>query len=195
MAERRLSARRLTDRLNRRRAGRLVLLAAAGVLFGASVYHAWQWGRARTVERELARLEAAGANPADAVREPILWIAQAQHRSSVPLAAALLRQAADGSRGEVRQAALYDLGNLYLREALRVQASGAEASALPLFELAKENYRAVLYEQPGLWDAKFNLELALRAQPDADPDEPGASPILTGERAVTTMRAFTLGLP
>src|SRR6266481_5933389 len=30
---------------------------------------------------------------------------------------------------------------------------------------------------------------------DPDPDDTGAPQILTGERAVTTMRAFTLGLP
>jgi mxaK protein len=50
-------------------------------------------------------------------------------------------------------------------------------------------------ERPDLWDAKFNLELALRLAPDPDPDDTGAPQVLTGERAVTTMRAFTLGLP
>jgi len=39
----------------------------------------------------------------------------------VAQAAALLRRAADASRGELRQVALYDLGNLYLKEALRVR--------------------------------------------------------------------------
>jgi mxaK protein len=72
---------------------------------------------------------------------------------------------------------------------------GADASALPVFELAKQSYRAALLQRHDLWDAKFNLELALRAAPDPDPDDTGAPQVLTGERAVTTMRAFTLGLP
>ena len=131
-------------------------------------------------------------------RDPRVWIAQARQpaRSGhVAEAAALLRRAADASSGPLRQIALYDLGNLYLREAFSVRATGADASALPLLELAKESYRSVLLERPDLWDAKFNLELALRVAPDPDPDDTGAPPILTGERAVTTMRAFTLGLP
>ena len=175
-------------------------LLALGVAFAAALaLESWRLARALQVNRELAARIATPALPgAPAVDDPRLWIAAARQPAGagdIAQAAALLRRAADVSRDGVRQVALYDLGNLYLREALRVQASGAGASALPLFELAKESYRAVLLERPALWDAKFNLELALRAAPDPDPDDSGAPPILTGERSVTTMRAFTLGLP
>ena len=91
--------------------------------------------------------------------------------------------------------ALYDMGNVYFRAALWIRAEGADAPALPLFELAKESYRSALLERPDLWDAKFNLELALRAAPDTDTDDAAAAPLPTSERAVTTMRALTLGLP
>ena len=186
-----------------RRALRIALLIASASLACALALESWQLARAKAVNRQLAarlsdaRLsdDLASAPMAD---DPRVWIAasrQPARAGHIADAAALLRQAADASHGELHRTALYDLGNLYLREALRVRQGGADASALPLFELAKESYRSVLLERADLWDAKFNLELALRVAPDPDPDDTGAPPVLTGERAVTTMRAFTLGLP
>jgi len=181
---------------------RIALLLASAAMAGALALECWQLARAQEVNRQLAqRLARRPEQPAQlasTASDPRLWVAAARPSFSaggVAQAAALLRRAADASRGELRQVALYDLGNLYLKEALRVRESGADASALPLLELAKESYRSALLERPDLWDAKFNLELALRLAPDPDPDDTGAPQILTGERAVTTMRAFTLGLP
>jgi len=183
------------------RAGRIALLLASGALAAALVAESLQLARALHVNRELVqRLEdqTAAEHGGPVQNDPRLWIAAARQPARAghtAEAAALLRRAAEASRGRLRQVALYDLGNLYLREALQVRDSGADASALPLLELAKESYRGALLDRPDLWDAKFNLELALRVAPDLDSDEAGAAPIPTGERAVTTMRAFTLGLP
>jgi mxaK protein len=184
-----------------RRTTRNGLFVAAVAVGAALAFESWQLGRALDVNRRLAQQLADPAQAAQVAplgEDPRLWIAasrQPARAGRVAEAAALLRRAADATRGQLRQVALYDLGNLYLREALRMRQSGADASALPLLELAKESYRSVLLERPDLWDAKFNLELALRLGPDPDDDDTGASPIPTGERAVTTMRAFTLGLP
>lgn len=182
---------------------------AAALLSCALGVDAWRLGQAVQVNRDLAR-----AGRPDEARAPLrsddprVWIVASREpaRSGRTVeAAALLRRAADAypgsgaadarARAQVRPVALYDLGNVYLRAALELRDKGADALALPLFELAKESYRAALLERGDLWDAKFNLELALRALPDVDPDESGAPPVLTGERAVTTMRALTLGLP
>jgi mxaK protein len=185
------------------RAARIALVVASGALACALAFESWQLARAQRVNRHLEQRLAdhpalVGKGAAWAQDDPRLWIAAARQPAGdgrIAEAAALLRQAADASRGELREIALYDLGNLYLREALRMRDGGADASALPLFELAKESYRNVLVQRPDLWDAKFNLELALRVVPDPDPNDTGAPQIMTGERAVTTMRAFTLGLP
>jgi len=181
------------------RAVRIGSLVASLALAAALATEAWQLARALHVTRLLASRLADASRPAlPAGDDPRLWMVAARQPARagrVAQAAALLRQAADASHGPVREAALYDLGNLYLGEALRLRDSGADASALPLVELAKESYRSVLLERPDLWDAKLNLELALRVAPDPDPDDTGAPQIPTGERAVTTMRAFTLGLP
>ena len=58
-----------------------------------------------------------------------------------------------GERGPLRTAALYNLGNLHLRQALRNGPAGA-IEALPLVELAKQSYRDALRADPGDWDAR-----------------------------------------
>jgi mxaK protein len=136
--------------------------------------------------------EGAGGK-ADA-RELIAAAKLADAAGDLTTAASLLRGAADRGSPELRAIALYDLGNVYLRAALRPRAEGAPA-AMPLFELAKDSFRSALYAQPDLWDAKFNLELTLRALPDSETDDADAGPNPRSERAVTTMRGFTLGLP
>ena len=181
-----------------RRVLRIVLLIGSSLAALGLAVESWQLARSEQVNQQLRARLLDELTSAPMVDDPRVWIGASRkpaRAGQIAEAAALLRRAADKSRGELRQIALYDLGNLYLRDALRMRQSGADASALPLFELAKESYRAALLERPDLWDAKFNLELALRVSPDPDPDETGAPPVLTGERAVTTMRSFTLGLP
>lgn len=184
------------------RTGRIGLLIASGALACALAFECWQLARAEQVNRQLVARLSEQSTSAPMADDPRVWIAasrQPARQGGIAEAAALLRRAADASADpqqvDLRSTAWYDLGNLYLREALRLLQSGADASALPLLELSKESYRNALLDRPDLWDAKFNLELALRVAPDPDPDDTGAPQVLTGERAVTTMRAFTLGLP
>jgi mxaK protein len=66
---------------------------------------------------------------------------------------------------ELRARARYNLGNAYLREALKNGVDEAIQS-LPLIELAKHNYRDLLRDNPLDWDARYNLELALRLAPE-----------------------------
>ncbi len=73
-----------------------------------------------------------------------------------------------GPLDDIGRAALFDLGNAYLR-----QGAGAAADAprsLPMIEEAKARYRALLRVAPGDWDARYNLERALRLAPEADTD-------------------------
>jgi len=74
-----------------------------------------------------------------------------------------------GSRDDLRRTALYDLGNLHLRQALQSDSTD-EAQSLPLIELAKQSYRAALRSDPNDWDARYNLERALRLAPEEDED-------------------------
>ena len=93
-------------------------------------------------------------------------------------------------------AARYNSANLLLRQGLQLRESSQPGQALALLELAKEGYRELLRADPQQWDARYNLERALRLQPDAEPDEaPPPSPPPDAERAATTMRGTAQGLP
>lgn len=75
---------------------------------------------------------------------------------------------------ELRQRALYNLGNRFLAEG---RASGAAEQRDRLLDAAIEAYRSALRLAPSDQDAKWNLELALREQdqppetPDQDDDD------------------------
>lgn len=66
-----------------------------------------------------------------------------------------------GERDPVAQQALFNLGNMYLRQGM-----AQEAGALPLFELGKQRLRDLLRATPQDWDARYNLERALRLAPE-----------------------------
>ena len=93
-------------------------------------------------------------------------------------------------------AARYNSANLLMRQAVVVQAGAEPGKAIALIELAKEGYRNVLRVDPRHWDARYNLERAQRLLPD--PDETDVAPAGTqrdAERAATTMRGYSPGLP
>lgn len=55
--------------------------------------------------------------------------------------------------------ALYNLANMHLRQ-------GIATDAMPMVELAKQRYRDLLRVAPDDWDARYNLERALRLAPE-----------------------------
>lgn len=94
------------------------------------------------------------------------------------------------------QAARYNSANLLMQRAAELRAGPQAGQAIALIELAKEHYRDVLRAEPNHWDARYNLERAQRLLPE--PDELDAEPpeaARNRERAVTTMRGYSPGLP
>jgi mxaK protein len=95
----------------------------------------------------------------------------------------------------LRAAALYNIGNLHLRQALAARSDGAEGQAMALFELAKQSYRDALSIDSRDWDAKYNLERALRLAPEAEEQELGEGPQVTRRRMPVIKREVPLGPP
>src|SRR5690606_16252982 len=56
--------------------------------------------------------------------------------------------------GDLRRAALFNLGNVHLREAL-VHGPEDGTRWLPMIEFAKQSYRSVLREDASQWDARY----------------------------------------
>ena len=73
------------------------------------------------------------------------------------------------AHGQLQMDIKFNLANLYFREASQLREIGSNDLAMPLLELAKQNYREILRTDSGHWDAKYNLELALHLAPDTDP--------------------------
>jgi mxaK protein len=98
---------------------------------------------------------------------------------------------AGSERGDLRRRALYNLGNLYLRDALK---DDEAFRSLALVELAKRNYRILLRESPSDWDARYNLERALWLAPESEQvvgdDEPPER-----DQAVSTLQGARIDLP
>ena len=89
--------------------------------------------------------------------------------------------------------AYFNRGNINLREALTMTAS--DARMIPLIELAKQDYRSALLMQPDMWDARYNLEVALRVVSE-DPDIDGdfEKNVISSQRSIES-KAFKVDLP
>lgn len=72
----------------------------------------------------------------------------------------------DAEHPDLALAAQFNLANGYLREALGISKSSGQYRSL--IELAKQRYRDLLFTAPDQWDARYNLELALRLSPEKE---------------------------
>ena len=79
----------------------------------------------------------------------------------------------DDTTSDLAHAALFDLGNMYVRQATG-EGSPGPVKSLPLLEQAKQRYRLLLRATPNDWDARYNLERALWLAQEASEsaDEP-----------------------
>ncbi|KXU83087.1 MxaK protein [Paraburkholderia monticola] len=122
----------------------------------------------RVEQAVLATNAASRDDPAgDPVREVQLAHAIALSKAGAYDAAARLYNGlipAGGPPDEVGRAALFDLGNLYLREGTGDTAQTVRS--LAMIGEAKARYRLALRAAPDDWDARYNLERALWLAPE-----------------------------
>ena len=156
----------------RRVQGHAAFCAIAAALGLVTVFEVARLDHARAVNEAIASSRAAPDPKAPAAsRTPEARLASAVVMAKVDYDGALATYKAviQGGREDLRRTALYDLGNLHLRQALQVGLDD-EAQSLPLVELAKQSYRDLLRRDPNDWDARYNLERTLRLAPEDDDD-------------------------
>lgn len=177
----------------RRGLTRAALLLLAATALAAAVDAALLWRNARwntLIAAEQPVAEAAG-QPAE-----LRFAQAAAQAASGALETALNRYRPLQGDSPLGQAARFNSANLLVRQAVEVQASNQPGQAIALLELAKEGYREVLRHDPQFWDARYNLERAQRLLPDPEEiDSPQTEAPRDRERAATTMRAYSPGLP
>ncbi|MDO9106554.1 MAG: MxaK protein [Methylovulum sp.] len=90
----------------------------------------------------------------------------------------------------------YNLGNIYLHLAIAKTEAMAINDAMPLVALAKQSYRQALALDSQFWDAKYNLEVAMRLLPEMDKiTNEENSPVNQKSQLWTTVPGFPRGLP
>jgi len=170
---------------------------AAWLLLGALVVASAVDGvQLVTAQRWNAQIDA-GVATFDAAAPPQARFAfAAAQAASGAQEAALRHYATLQDDAAVGQAARYNSANLLMRQAIVMREQSHPGQALALVELAKEHYREVLRRDPEYWNARYNLERAQRLVPDPEDVEPDpAGPQRSAERAATTMRGYSPGLP
>ncbi len=168
----------------------------AVALVALILFDAYRWWQADRLNRSIADgtiVSQSGFLPVPALFAQAYLFTQKGDRDR---AVALYKQVEASPLSELARGAKYNRANGYLLKAMEMSATDNPNSGIPLAELAKDTYRSLLRSNPGDWDAKYNLERALRLVPDPDDsDDTELPPPQQSERAPTTMRGFTLGLP
>lgn len=173
----------------RRRVGRAVVATLALVLAVVAAAQAWRlfsaWRYNRAFDSPVTlQLD---APPSTLFVRGHAAAVQGRVQEALTLYQAAARDPAYGV------AAQYNIGNLHLREALALQARDEAQNNPQPAELAKRHYRAALRAEPAHWPSKYNLERALHLAPEGGDET--IAPGHAADRAVTTLRGFTLGLP
>jgi len=165
----------------------LAALAAAAAVDGVRLALAQRWN---------AQIDAGASMIAEAAPPQVRFAHAAAQAASGAQEAALRQYGSLQDDPAVGQAARYNSANLLMRQAMVLRERSQPGQALALVELAKEHYREVLRRDPDHWNARYNLERAQRLVPDPEDLEPEpAGPQGVAERAATTMRGYSPGLP
>ncbi|HKU17105.1 MAG TPA: hypothetical protein VJQ52_22110 [Steroidobacteraceae bacterium] len=177
----------------RRRVAHSAFGAVALVCAALAAYHTVRLVRSERINAAISSAQASGLT-AD--------VPEAQFARAVALVAAdksdaalnLYKSLARGARADIRRAALYNTGNLYMRAAESSDTDEGFAS-LPLVELAKQAYRNVLHEQPDDWDARYNLERACWLAPEVESEGDEADAPMKEQRAKSSVQGEAVNLP
>ena len=144
--------------------------AVTAVLGAAALWQAVELRRVERVEKAVAEVpraldETAALAPDAPPRARLAHAVALSAGGASEAAEALFTELARRDDG-IGRAARFDLANAYLRQGLAAADDPARARAIA--ELAKERYRALLRETPDDWDARYNLERALRVAPEGE---------------------------
>jgi mxaK protein len=118
-------------------------------------------------------------------------------RNRIDEAQPMLDEAGERADAAVNVRMLYNMANARLRAAIKAIEQGNYDKAIPLVTLAKAEYRSALRLDPEHWDAKYNLDVAMRLVRDLPQavGEDEEKPLETPEKLWTDLPGAPKGLP
>jgi mxaK protein len=178
-----------------------ILWVALAVSLVAVIFHAWSLYRVHRENQLMLQLIAGRDVDVNKVvsGSPELRLARAlyfkqKHRYDDALST--LSLILDKGDRHFQAQARYNLGNLYLEQAVEKVEAMHMNEALPLAGLAKQTYRQALALDSRNWDAKYNLEVAMRLLPEMDRvNSPDDNQNSQKAQLWTTVPGFPRGLP
>lgn len=172
------------------------LFGLSTLICGAlALYSGLQLAQAANVNRAIASAEPLSSGDATLPHARFAAALKSAQAGDANAALSAYKALSQSDEPDLRLGALYNLGNLHLREALQEDAEDFVRS-LPLIELAKQRYREVLRQRRDYWDARYNLELALALAPEADdPILEEDEPTDKEERVISTLPGTRIDLP
>jgi mxaK protein len=171
--------------------------ASAAVLVGAGLL-VWSMQRTNAAIRALAAGKDIAVDAATA--PPALLEARADFllaRDRVEDAQPFLDQASLRAESAAHARMLYNIANARLRAAIAATREGKFDKATPLVTLAKVEYRNALRIDPTYWNAKYNLDIAMRLVRDLPrgEGEDETKPEETPSKLWTDLPGVPKGLP
>lgn len=175
---------------------RVVHCAFGAVVFVCAAFaigHTVRLVRSAGINSAIASAQASGLDSNVPEAQFARALALAQAGQSDP-ALKIYKSLGRGTRADIRRNALYNTGNVYMRDAAR-RNSDEGFESLPLVELAKQAYREVLRESPDDWDARYNLERALRLAPETEQEGDESDAPMKEQHVMSTIRSEAINLP
>ncbi len=98
----------------------------------------------------------------------LAWASYLKKKQRYTEAQSVLSKILNHNSREIRAITRYNLGNVYLTQAIDLAEAMQINEAVALASLAKQVYRQALSLNSRYWDAKYNLEVAIRLLPEMD---------------------------
>ena len=171
---------------------RTLSLMLTALAVGSSLWlahAAWRYHQAQSFNAALARQDwdELSRDDSDYGRFAAAYALQQRGEMQTALAA---YSRIDTDSAALRRALEFNMANAYLQRALADDIRNDKDLTLPLIELAKAGYRALLRKAPDHWPAKYNLERALQLLPDnLEQDVAEWHRPLSSPRATSALRA------
>lgn len=167
----------------------LLIITASAIWLLGSGYQLWQQAQINNFIADPAAYETIPDDPRGHFAKAQQLEIEEEHELALEQLTLVLGYAGNPLLAD----AYFNRGNINLRKARTM--TNSDARQIPLIELAKQDYRSALLLQPMMWDARYNLEVALRVVSE-DPDINGdfEKNVISSRRSIES-KAFKVDLP